>query len=299
MAEASECPEEAQDKLRGQLQSLGLSGEGDPCHWKGIDCLECIPISIWSSAATGDLSFVKEMTDLGVLELAGSRVTGNVSELAMLKELTYLSLEQTKVVGNVAELSELTDLRYLRLSQTQVVGDLAELSKLTALHELCLSHTQVSGNVAGLSKLNKLTLLDLSQTQVVGDVSWLWDVTKLKELRFSQTSLHGHFGIISRMPDLLKADFSGTAVSGDLVELEPGCCQELRELHLGVPASILCSSVSYCFSTCLWKSVVTQFETFFFACEDTQLRISYSRVLLPALQSLNASTLDSEFAMSA
>jgi len=42
-SEAPGCPEEAQQKLRGQLQGLGI-GEGqqqDPCRWMGIDCNRC------------------------------------------------------------------------------------------------------------------------------------------------------------------------------------------------------------------------------------------------------------------
>ena len=39
--EAFECLEEVQEKLRGQLRGLGLSGEGDPCRWEGIECRDC------------------------------------------------------------------------------------------------------------------------------------------------------------------------------------------------------------------------------------------------------------------
>ena len=213
-AEVSECPEEVQEKLRGQLQGLGLSGEGDPCLWKGIRCWEREVTQIRSEEATGDLSSVKEMTHLRVLRLRG-RVTGNVSELAKL------------------------NLVRLDLSQTEVMGDLAELSKLTALRQLLLPHTQVSGNVAEVSKLKKLVHLDLARTQVAGDVSMLSNMTKLFDLSLAQSRVHGDFGVISSMPNLEKADLSSTAVSGNLNYLRSGCCEELRELHLGVPASEL------------------------------------------------------------
>ena len=223
MAEAWECPEKVQEKLRGQLQGLGLSGEGDPCRWKDIGCEECKLRYIESEKATGDLSSVKEMTDLRGLELAGSRITGNVSELSKLKELWHLDL-----------------------SQTQVVGDLAELSKFTALEVLRLPHTQVSGNVAELSKLN-LSCIDLSQTEVMGDVSVLSNMTGLRGLSLAQSRVHGNFGVITRLPRLVKADLSGTVVSGNLDYMRRGCCQKLRELHLGVPASELQQCFFYVF----------------------------------------------------
>ena len=192
VAKARECPEEVQEKLRGQLQGLGLSGEGDPCRWKGIVCWKCKVRRIESEEATGDLSSVKEMTYLRGLGLAGSRITGNVSELSKLKNLWHLYL-----------------------SQTEVMGDLAELSKL-----------------------KDLLTLDLSQTEVMGDVSVLTNMTKLQDLSLAQSRVHGNFGVISRIPILVKADLSGTAVSGNLEDLRQGCCKKLRELHLGVPASV-------------------------------------------------------------
>ena len=232
VAKARKCPEEVQEKLRRQLQGLGLSGEGDPCRWKDIGCEECILTKIWRSDITGDLSSVKEMTDLQTLQLRGL------------------------VTGNVAELSKLKGLLELDLSQTQVMGDLAELSKLTNLTHLHLPHTQVSGNVAEVSRLKKLRRLELSQTEVMGDVSGLTNMTMLSGLSLAQSRVHGNFGVISSMPNLVKADLSGTAVSGNLEDLE-GCCKKLRKLHLGVPASEL----QQCFSTCLWKSVAARFET--------------------------------------
>ncbi|CAL1135043.1 unnamed protein product, partial [Cladocopium goreaui] len=248
----------------------------------GIWCYNnCTLRSIRSSDATGGLSSVKEMTDLGVLELAGSQITGNVSELAKLKGLCKLDLSHTEVMGDLAELSKLTALTQLRLphtqvsgnvaelsklnlfrldlSQTEVMGDLAELSKLTALEDLRLPHTQVSGNVAELSKLKELRHLDLSRTQVVGDVSVLTNMTKLYDLSLAQSRVHGDFGVISSMPSLEEADLSSTAVSGNLEDLRWGCCKKLRELHLG----------------------------------DAQVRVSpdvsVRRGLLPALRSFNVS----------
>ena len=195
VAKARKCPEEVQEKLRGQLQGLGLSGEGDPCRWKDIGCSECSPTKIWRSDITGDLSSVKEMTDLQILQLRG------------------------RVTGNIAELSKLKGLRELDLSQTEVMGDLAELSKLTALKYLHLPHTQV-----------------------VGDVSMLSNMTNLSGLSLAQSRVHGNFGVISSMPHLVKADLSGTAVSGNLEDLES---EKLRELHLGVPASVGTATVFF------------------------------------------------------
>ena len=229
ISEAS-CPEV---QLRGQLQGLGLSGEGDPCRWPGIECYYCYVLEIHSTKATGNLSSVKEMTELAKLDLKGSQVTGDIAELSKLKNLQYLNLAQTQVMGNVEKLSQLKALQILSLSQTQVVGD--------------------------VTKLRQLMHLDLSQTQVLGDLAELSNLT-LAELRLSQTKVHGNIGFISSMPALVQADLSGTAVSGNLKDLQRGCCKNLRELHLGVPALLLCSNVFFC--VCVEKCS-SKFYSFF------------------------------------
>ena len=89
-----------QEKLRGQLQGLGLSGEGDPCDWPGIECYYCYVCEIHSTEATG------EITELTKLDLKGSQVTGDIAELLKLKNLQYLNLAQTQVMGNVEKLSQ-------------------------------------------------------------------------------------------------------------------------------------------------------------------------------------------------
>ena len=246
-AEVSECPEEVQEKLRGQLQGLGLSGEGDPCFWNGMGCLHCKVLRIWSKEASGDLSSIKEMTKLRDLRLAGSRITGNVSELSKLKDLVRLHLSQTEVMGDLAELSKLTALEDLRLPHTQVSGNVAKLSKLKELWHLDLAQTEVMGDLAELSKLTALKYLHLPHTQVVGDVSMLSNMTGLRDLSLAQSRVHGNFGVISSMPNLVKADLSSTAVSGNLGDLESDCCKKLRELHLGVPASELQQCFFYVF----------------------------------------------------
>ena len=149
-AEVSECPEEVQEKLRVQLQGLGLSGEGDPCLWKGIRCWECKVSHIKSKKATGDLSSIKEMTDLKGLGLAGSQITGNVSELSKLKDLLNLDLSQTQVVGDVSVLTNMTELYDLSLAQSRVHGDFGVISSMPNLVKADLSGTAVSGKLKDL-----------------------------------------------------------------------------------------------------------------------------------------------------
>jgi hypothetical protein len=187
----------------------------------GIDCNRCEVRSIESDQATGNLSSVKEMTKLERLILRG-QVRGDLAELSKLKGLEVLDLSQSQVVGNVSALCNLTKLTRLHLSQTQIVGELGEVSKLKEL-----------GN------------LDLSQTRVVGDVGELSKLRKLTDLQLSQTKVHGDITVITSMPYVIKVDLSGTAVSGDLTNVKRGCLN-LRELRLGVPALIVCSSVFVC-----------------------------------------------------
>jgi len=262
-SEALGCPEEAQQKLRGQLQGLGI-GEGqqqDPCRWMGIDCNRCEVRSIESDQATGHLSSVKEMTKLDRLILRG-QVRGNIAELSKLK-LWILDLAHTRVVGDLTELSKLKGLEVLDLSQSQVVGNVSALCNLTKLTRLHLSQTQIVGELGEVSKLKELGNLDLSQTRVAGDVGELSKLRKLTDLQLSQTKVHGDITVITSMPYVIKVDLSGTAVSGDLTNVKRGCLN-LRELRLG--------------DTQVWISPGAHAS-----------HLSKQTIWLPALQSLNVS----------
>ena len=260
----------------------------------GIDCNRCEVRSIESDQATGHLSSVKEMTKLDRLILRG-QVRGNIAELSKLK-LWILDLAHTRVVGDLTELSKLKGLEVLDLSQSQVVGNVSALCNLTKLTRLHLSQTQIVGELGEVSKLKELGNLDLSQTRVAGDVGELSKLRKLTDLQLSQTKVHGDITVITSMPYVIKVDLSGTAVSGDLTNVMRGCLN-LRELRLGVPALIVCSSVFACL--CAF-GVALQLEILL-SCEDTQVwispgahasHLSKQTIWLPALQSLNASTLD-------
>ena len=163
------CPEEAQEKLRRQLQGLGIFGEGDPCGWPDIGCQDCEVKKIQCNEAVGDLRSVKDMTGLYALFLRG-QVTGNLTELSQLEKLQELVLSNTQVVGNISELSKLEGLRVLDLSNTQVVGNISELSKMNKLRRLDLSQTDVLGEIGVIRKMPGLTRVVLSRTAVSGDL---------------------------------------------------------------------------------------------------------------------------------
>jgi len=290
--EAPECGGELSEKQRKQLRGLGLFGEGEPCDWPGIACRDCKVISIHSSEATGHLKHLEDLRDVEFLDLSGSQVQGTVADLLQLTDLNSLYLYQTQLSGNVAELSKLISLESLHLSDTRVSGDVAELSNLTRLKVLRLYRTQVSGNVSELSKLKSLRILylyqnelsgnvedlsklkglqylDLSETQVSGNVAELKTSTRLHKLSLAHTQVHGDVGFIAQIPDLVEARFSN-AVSGKLEDLE-GCCRHLRELHLGVPALILCSKSARVSCTPAANSLNRLNH---FCSEETQVRTS-------------------------
>ncbi|CAE7297829.1 inlA [Symbiodinium sp. CCMP2592] len=246
------CPSESE--LRSWLQALGLSGQGHPCEWKGVNCTEgchvtkldllarkeiagdLVPVKnfrrlryldLCNTQVSGDLAPLQHLTRLWSLSLSNTQVWGDLGHLQNLSLLERLFLSQTEVSGNLQSLQGLTQLAQLSLSQTRVSGDLQALSHLTVLGRLHLSHTQVFGDLANLQKLTQLFSLSLSRTQVWGSLKPLQHITSgLQKLYLSQTRVAGDLGPLRNLTHLMRVDLSQTQVSGILEPL-----QNLRKLR--------------------------------------------------------------------
>eukprot|EP00913_Durusdinium_trenchii_P019936 g18739.t1 len=250
--EAETCSEgERRERLREGLRGVGLTGEGNPCEWTGIECIDgCSVRRIESREASGnvasfgnmtsledlslshlnvsgDLSSLQHLTSLKWLYLSQTQVSGDLSSLRNLTRLSWLDLSQTQVFGDISSLQHLTSLKSLYLSQTQVFGDISSLQNLTSLKALDLSHTQVSGDISSLQNLTSLWRLDLSHTQVCADLSSLQHLTSLEALDLSRIQLSGDISSLQNLTSLEALDLSHTQVSGDLSHL-----RKLSELRL-------------------------------------------------------------------
>ena len=286
-SEKATCEGERRERLREGLRGVGLTGEGNPCEWTGIECIDgCSVRRIESREASGNVASFVNMTSLEALLLPHTQVSGDLSSLQHLTSLRWLDLSHTQVSGDILFLRNLTHLMGLHLSQTEVSGDISSLQN-TSLWRLDLSHTQVSGDLSSLQNLTQLRFrLDLSRTNVSGNLAALRDLAKLQDLRLAQLPVQGDVAALQYLAKLELADLSGTLVSGFL---EGSCkkdyCQKLRDLNVAVPALAI--------DRCQCARIVL--ELFHVTTEDTKVGIGnpllmFASIGWAALQTLNASS---------
>lgn len=123
-----------------------------------------------SSNATIDIEDFKYSDKLGTLMSLSKESFGDVSCLKDLVGLKVLNLSSYNITGKLSDLSRLTSLTEITLSNSKIEGDLSEISDLASLKTLYLP-VGVSGNVSSLVKMASLTDLELSNS--VGDLSQL------------------------------------------------------------------------------------------------------------------------------
>lgn len=168
-----------------------------------------------------DLSNLKYMVDLTVLDLSGNRIT-NLSVLSQLPALTELHLEKTSVT-DITVLSQLYHLEWLSLAGSPV-SDLTPLKRLTELHYLDLSGTRVE-DLSPITGLTNITQMDISSSKV-SDLTPLTDYEKLRLLIMKNcpvTDLTPLYEVSS----LREVQLSGSAYSKEELdavgEHVPGC----------------------------------------------------------------------------
>ena len=158
------------------------------------------------SEASGDISAVKNLTNLTSLSLSNTQVNGDISAVKNLTNLTSLSLSNTQVNGDISAVKNLTNLTSLSLSNTQVNGDISAVKNLTNLTSLSLRLSNTTGDISNLSSLTKLASAQLNS--VSGNILAL-NSTKLTNLIISNSGgLNGDLA-------LLKKDFTYLGLDND------------------------------------------------------------------------------------
>ena len=135
----------------------------------------------------GDVSPLKNLTKLTVLDLHRNGKILDVSPLKGLTNLTWLSLRGNRI-SDVSPLKGLTNLTYLHVGYTmRQLSDISALSALTNLTYLDLENNRIS-DLSPLSALTNLTYLDLD-SNLITDVSQLGVLTKLVHLDISDNEI--------------------------------------------------------------------------------------------------------------
>ncbi len=125
-----------------------------------------------------DITPLRNLKKLTVLDLHRNRNISNVSPLKDLTNLTWLSL-RGNIILDMSPLKDLTNLTYLHVAYNRIT-DVSPFKSLTNLTFLDIEVNMVS-DLMPLSGLTNLTYLDFDSTRV-SDLSPLISMTKLNEL---------------------------------------------------------------------------------------------------------------------
>ena len=171
-----------------------------------------------------DISPLKNLTNLIVLDLHRNFKIHDASPLSTLTNLTHLSLWANRV-SDVSPLSTLTNLIYLSLENNKIL-DVSPIKDMINLEGLDLETNRIS-DISALTDMTKLTFLDFDNNKV-SDVSPLKNMTKLTQLDASDNNI-SDISALSALTELIQLDLDDNKLS-DVSPLE--AMTKLRWLDL-------------------------------------------------------------------
>ena len=166
-----------------------------------------IVLDLHNNFRISDVSPLRALTNLTHLSLWGNQIS-DVSPLRALTNLTYLSLENNRV-SDVSPLNVLTNLKGLDIEANRI-SDLSPLNVLTKLTHLDFDSNGVS-DVSPLKDMANLTQLDASDNQI-SDLSPLSTLTELTQLDIDDNQIID-VSPLKDMTRLLWLDIDGNQIA--------------------------------------------------------------------------------------
>ena len=147
--------------------------------------LELVNCNEGKGNAVGDISWLKDLTELRLLNLRNNEIV-DTSVLEGLTKLTHLYLSQNPLTDeDLVPIGKLVNLEQLSLYDLKKITDVQPLSKLTKLTFLHIGHNSKLKNVKPLTSLKNLVYLRLNYTKV-SDLSNFGKLTSLKKIDLSK-----------------------------------------------------------------------------------------------------------------
>ena len=159
---------------------LGKNQISDLSALKGLTKLTVLDIN--RNDLLSDVTPLKDLTKLTWLSLRGNQIL-DISPLKDLMELTYLHLGYNKI-PDMSPVKDLTKLTFLNLDENKI-SDISAIKDLTSLTELHIDDNEIS-DMSPVRNLTKLTFLNLNDNEI-SDMSPVKNLTKLTFL-----DLHGN-----------------------------------------------------------------------------------------------------------
>ena len=205
---------------------LGLNAISDVTPLKNLTKL--LVLDLHRNRRVSDVTPLKNLTQLIWLSLRGNRIS-DMSPLTHLTELTYLHIGYNRI-SKVPSLETLTKLTFLNLDANNIV-DVSPLENLTTLVNLALDDNRIV-DVSPLKNLTTLRFLNLNDNRIadtsplknltnltfidlhgnaISDVSTLSALTKLTNLKLHSNQI-SNMSALSALTKLTKLDLHNNEI---------------------------------------------------------------------------------------
>ena len=214
-------------EMAATIKTLTITG-GDMLHGslRGLEYCTGLESLTLENGQVEDLKYLKELSNLKELHLAGNNIT-DLSTIAGLTKLEVLDVSENSGLADLATLgSAATSLKELNVSNTSVVN-LGALDSAVAGN---LTKLSANGNsikdISSVAAMTKLTYLDLGNNNisVIPDLSDL-PIASSADLKLDGNNLNTLNALLGKIPSACAQDadwlntVSGSSVTGDDADL--------------------------------------------------------------------------------
>lgn len=181
-------------KTLEDISCLKYAENLETCYLNNTNISDLTPIAglknlkrlyIYNDEKIADISALKNLTQLAILNISGTKVT-DITSLATLKNLERLDISKTDIT-NISAIGNLKDLKWLNMNDTKVT-DISALESTTALRYFLAKNTGIS-DITPLCMAEYLHNVFLDNCSNVSTITPLYELENLKYLSVAGTKV--------------------------------------------------------------------------------------------------------------
>lgn len=181
-------------KTLEDISCLKYAENLETCYLNNTNISDLTPIAdlknlkklyIYNDKKIADISALKNLTQLAILNISGTKVT-DITSLANLKNLERLDISKTDIT-NISAIGNLKDLKWLNMNDSKVT-DISALKSATALRYFLAKNTGIS-DITPLCMAEYLHNVFLDNCSNISTITPLYDLENLNYLSVAGTKV--------------------------------------------------------------------------------------------------------------
>lgn len=126
---------------------------------------------IISASISIDISSLKYITNLTLINIASSQVTGDILSLKNLTGLVWFAFPHSQVTGDIAAVKDMLNIEWIDIAYTNITGNINALNKLTKLKVASLN--RLTGNILSINNTKLTSFVIRNSGGLTGDIAKL------------------------------------------------------------------------------------------------------------------------------